>query len=148
MSDISDHKVDFKILIRAEPQNVYDAFTTTEGLDGWFTRGAHIDPKPGGEIIFRWKNWGPDHYNGENSGPVLEADRPARFVFRWKSDNLKYMNTVEINFKAAEQGTLVRLIEYGFPDSNAGIRDLADRSAGWGQALTLMKFYIEHGVRY
>lgn len=141
-------KVDFSILVRAEPERVYDALATGDGLDAWFTTGASVDARPGGSIHFRWKDWGLKNYTGSNDGPVLEAARPKRFVFQWRVDSASYRTTVEIDFEPVEGGTIVRLIEYGYEDSPAGRRDFLARVSGWAHVLTLMKFYLEHGVKY
>jgi uncharacterized protein YndB with AHSA1/START domain len=140
--------VRFTTLVRATPEQVYDAIATSEGLDAWFTSGATVDARPGGQIQFRWKDWGFDKYTGENGGPVLEARRPVRFVFQWKVDTDSYFTTVEIDFEPVEGGTLVRLVEYSYEDTPTGLKDMLARASGWGEALTLMKFYVEHGVRY
>lgn len=144
----SSQKVDFHSLIRTRPERAYDAIATSEGLDAWFTTGAVVDAKPGGTIQFRWENYGPDGYDGENGGPVLEARRPERFVFQWRADSGLYDTTVEIDFERHEEGTMVRLVEYGYEDSPTGMQDLLNRATGWGCVLTLMKFYLEHGVTY
>ncbi len=104
-------RVDFSILVRAEPQRVYDALATGEGLDAWFTTGASVDARPGGRIQFRWRDWGLKNYTGSNDGPVLEAARPKRFVFQWRVDSAPYRTTVEIDFERAANGTIVRLTE-------------------------------------
>ena len=143
-----DRKVEFNTLVRAQPEHVYDAIATANGLDGWFTQGASVDPQAGGQILFRWKNYGLDQYTGENGGPILEAKRPKRFVFKWKADSGLYLTTVEINFTATELGTIVRLTESGYEDSPVGVQDFLNRVSGWAQVLTLMKFYVEHGVTY
>lgn len=148
MAKTRDEKVNFKTLVRVKPERAYDALATGEGLDEWFTTGASVDARPGGSIHFRWKDWGLDRYSGENSGPVLEARRPERFVFQWKADSGSYHTTVEISFEPVEEGTIVRLIEYGYEETSAGMQDLLNRVSGWAQVLTLMKFYLEHGVGY
>lgn len=68
--------------VAAAPEKVYDAIATAEGLEAWFTHGATVDARRNGSILFRWKDWGPDHFTGEDGGPVLEAQRPSRFVFQ------------------------------------------------------------------
>lgn len=143
-----DEKVRVTILVRATPGRVYDAIATAEGLDAWFTTGATVDARPGGHIHFRWRDWGFDKYTGENGGPVLEARRPERFVFQWKVDTDSYNTTVEFDFEPVEQGTVVRLVEYSYEDTPTGLKDMLARASGWGEALTLMKFYVEHGVKY
>lgn len=134
--------------VRADPERVYAAFTSAQGLDGWFTQGSSVDAYPGGEIRFRWVEWGPDRVSAEDGGPVLEASYPQRFVFRWQPDDPSYFTTVEVDFEAVEGGTVVRLREHGFRDTPAGRRACLDCAAGWGEALTLLKFHIEHGLRY
>jgi len=148
MNNIIDEKVVFNTLVRAEPGVVYDAMTTAAGLDGWFTTGASVDARPGGRINFRWENWGLDRYTGELGGPVLEAQRPERFVFQWKVDYGSYNTTVAIDFEAVKEGTVVRLTEYGYENDSLMIKNMLNRASGWAQALTIMKFYLEHGVTY
>ena len=138
----------FKTLIRAKPEPIYDALATSEGLDAWFTTGATMDAKPGGGIVFRWENWGTDKFTGEIEGSVLEANRPERFVFRWRADSGGYDTTVEIDIEPHPEGSLIQLVEYGYEDGPVGTQDLMNRHSGWAQALTLMKFYVEHGVTY
>ena len=148
MGLMMDRKVEFSTLVRAHPEQVYDAIATANGLDGWFTEGAVVDGNAGGQILFRWKNYGMKNYTGENSGRIIEACRPHRFAFQWNADSGLYMTTVEIEFAPVNQGTAVHLVEYGYEDNSAGRQDFLDRVSGWAQALTLMKFYVEHGITY
>ena len=74
-------EIRFSTFVRAPRELVYGAMTSSDGLDAWFTTGAAVDPTPGGRMVWRWRDWGPN-------------------------------------------------------------------AAGWGEALTLMKVYVEHGVRY
>ena len=141
-------KVDFYSLMKVAPERAFDAVATSEGLDAWFTTGAEVEAKAGGHIQFRWKDYGPDRYSGENGGPVLESRRSERFVFQWTADSGGYDTTVEIDFKPHEEGTMVHLVEHGYEDSPTGMQDLLNRATGWGCVLTLMKFYLEHGVTY
>ncbi len=135
-------------LIRAAPEKVYDAFTTGQGLDAWFTQGAEVVPHPGGAIRFRWVDWGPDRIHAQDVGRVLEAQRPVRFVFQWHPDEPDYATTVKVDFKAESGYTIVRLREVGFRDTPSGRAAFANCATGWGEALTLLKFYVEHGLRY
>jgi uncharacterized protein YndB with AHSA1/START domain len=148
MAKTIDEKVDFTTLVRALPERVYDAITTSEGLNSWFTTEASVDAVAGGRIGLRWRDWGYGRYTGENGGPVLHADRPTRFSFQWKADSGSYDTTVDIAFKQVPEGTIVILTEYGYQDTSAGLKDLVNRATGWGEALTLMKFWVEHGNKY
>jgi len=134
-----------KILIRADREKVFDAMTTAHGLDQWFTHGSSVDRRPGGMLTFRWKDWGADKYTGEAKCPIVDVEVPKKFVFKWWED---HYTTVEIDFEETSEGTLVRLNEYGYEDSQEGHRRLIECATGWGEALTLLKFFCEHGVIY
>jgi uncharacterized protein YndB with AHSA1/START domain len=41
-----------RVGIAATPQRLFEAFTTTEGLSGWWTRGVEGDPSLGGTLRF------------------------------------------------------------------------------------------------
>ena len=143
-----DAEIVHDIFVRASPEKVYDGLATAAGLDGWFTEGATVDARAGGEIRFRWKEWGPNKVTGSDGGPVLEAERPRRFVFQWRPDDESYATTVEITFEPVEGGAVVRLRERGYHDTPNGLKAMLDCAAGWGEALALWKFYVEHGLRY
>jgi uncharacterized protein YndB with AHSA1/START domain len=148
VAKLIDAEITQATLIRATPEAVYDALTTPEGLDSWFTVGSETDPRPGGQIIFRWKDWGPDMFSGESVAPVLEAVRGKRLVFQWRPDTPDYFTTIEIDFETVEEGTIVRLREHGYHDTPSGRAALMECATGWGEALALVKFYVEHGLRY
>jgi uncharacterized protein YndB with AHSA1/START domain len=148
MPQLIENEIKHSILVRAVPEIVYDAIATAEGLDGWFTTGATVDARPGGQIIFRWKDWGPDRVTAEDGGPILEAIRPKRFVFQWHPDGPSYATRVEMDFEPADGGTIIRLRERGYQDTPGGLRAMLDCATGWGEALALCKYFVEHGVRY
>ena len=83
--------------------------------------------------------------HGRGRGPVLEARRPERFVFRWQA--ALGGTTVEIDFAEHADGTLIRLREHGYRDTPEGWEQHTSCATGWGEALTLLKFWVEHSVR-
>jgi len=150
MTQIMDVEVVHSTLVRAPIEKVYDSITTGEGLDSWFTQGASVDRRPGGKIHFRWDGERTAITEGiiEDGGPILEAIRPSSFVFQWSPDNNTYYTTVELVFKEEEKGTRVTVKESGFQDTLEGRKALIGCSTGWGEALTMLKYYLEHGVKY
>lgn len=142
-----DLEVRHAVLVHASREDAWRALATGPGLDEWFTSGAEVDARPGGRIDFRWRDWGVDRYTGEDSGPVLDAAPPARLVFQWHPGGPKYATTVTLTLEAGPRGTVIRVVERGFPDTAAGLRTLIGNATGWGEALALLKCRLEHGVR-
>ncbi|OLS29155.1 MAG: hypothetical protein HeimAB125_22940 [Candidatus Heimdallarchaeota archaeon AB_125] len=148
MTDIFDTEIIHTTIIKSSIEKVFDALTTAEGLDSWFTRGAKVDRKVGGEIHFRW---GIDRSNItggiiEDGGPILEVDIPNSFKFQWYPDNPSYATNVHLKFEEDVQGTKVTVKEYGFKNTPEGRKALLGCATGWGEALTLVKFFLEHNV--
>jgi uncharacterized protein YndB with AHSA1/START domain len=142
MTERIDVEAKHKAFIRASREKVYDAFATTEGINAWFTEGGRVDARPGGTMTFRFVDWGPDKINAEFSGRVVEARRPERFVFQWGIEKPEEATTVELTFEENDGGTIVTVREYGF----ARIDQALGNAGGWGEALTLARFWVEHGI--
>ncbi len=45
-------------------------------------------------------------------------------------------------------GTVLRLTEQGHANDSKGRAMALECAAGWGEAITLLKFYLEHGITY
>jgi uncharacterized protein YndB with AHSA1/START domain len=141
-------KIQHATFIKASPEKVYDTITSAREWDAFFTTGMGLEPKEGGKIIFRWKDWGPDLYTGSADGNVLAAEEPNRFVFEWFPTDKEHPTTITFALKGGKGGTTVRLTEEGYSDTDKGRCMILECAAGWGEALTLLKFYIEHGITY
>lgn len=139
-----------KTYVHAGPGRVWDAVATAEGLDGWFTAGARVVARPEGHIHFRWRDWGADRINSEAFCPVIDAQPPSRLVFRWTplASVPDHVTTVELDLERHGDGTVVHLAERSYPLSEAGLRAYRAGAVAWGEALTLLKFWVEHGLRY
>jgi uncharacterized protein YndB with AHSA1/START domain len=137
------------VFIRAPRAKVWAALTTGQAMDAWWgTRGSEIDLRPGGKLTLRWRGWGPERdINADRECDVVEVVPPKRFVFRW-GETADKMTTVEFELEERPDGTLVRLREHGFAPTAKGRESFEGNSLGWGEAATLIKFYVEHGVRY
>lgn len=50
---MSPPEIRMATLVRAPRERIYDALTQAAELDAWFTSGAEVDPRPGGEMLWR-----------------------------------------------------------------------------------------------
>ena len=73
------------------------------------------------------------------------VDGCTKFAFRWGT---KMPSIVEFNLAERHGGTVVHLKEFDYPNSDQGLENILECAAGWGEALTLLKFYLELGVVY
>ena len=144
MTEIIQEPIVQRTFIKAAPEKVYDTITSSAGWDAFFTSGMEVDPKPGGRIVFRWKDWGPDRYTLDAPGRVTEAARPKRFVFEWG----RVPTTITFELTPLGDGTLVHLTERGYKNTPEGRRNMLECACGWGEAVTLLKFWLEQGVVY
>ncbi len=146
MSNPLDCKIRQRTFIAATPETVFDTITSADEWNRFFTTGMVLEPRPGGICSFAWKDWGPDKYTLTVPGRVVEIERPTLFGFQWGSEG--NATTIRIEFASADGGTVVTLTEEGYQDTPEGRAMIVECAAGWGEALTLLKFYIEHGVVY
>lgn len=139
----------YATLVRADPGRGYGAFATAEGLDGWFTTGAIVEVRAEGGFRFGGEI-GAERLTLESGGRMIEADRPKRVLFRWNSvpEEPESLTTVELTFEPDLRDIIVRVRDGVFPHTDAGWRMFCDCYGDWGEAPTLMKFYVEHGVGY
>ena len=145
MTQIISHKIQQRTFIKLAIEDVYNAVTTPKIWNSFFTTGMEIDLKEGGAMKFKWENWGPDFYTLEVPCKVLACDKPKLFAFEWGSI---MVSTVEFHLASQYGGTVITLKEYGYPNTENGLSNMLDCASGWGEALTLMKFYLEHGIVY
>lgn len=138
----SDPVVRHRLIVRAGSRKIWNALTTTE-LEAWFATRVLIQwPKT---IHIRWKDWGPDKYTGDATWTIEEATPHGHFAFRWRSHPSHPETRVDIRLVPHGPITRVEFQETGFGDD----MDAAMANAtGWGEAMTLLKFYVEHGIAY
>ena len=134
--------------IAAPIEKVYDMIASADGWNAFFTTGMELDARPGGKMIWRWRDWGPHFYSIDADAEVVRADRPDLFAFKWYPVGNEIATTIEFKLTAKHGGTVVELTESGYPDTDAGRAMILECASGWGEALTLLKFYIEHGLVY
>ena len=146
MSSLRLPNIECTTYIDVSPAQVYATLTSGHGWDAWFTYHTKLDPYPGGQVQFHWKDFGPYHLSLDARGIVLEAEPRRRFVFQWSVASIP--TTVSIAMEELGGGTLVKLREEGHSPTDQDLAVLVDCAIGWGEALTRLKYYLEHGITY
>lgn len=148
MTEMFDKEIRHQSLIFATPERIYDTITSGAGWNAFFTAETEIDPRPEGRIVFRWKDWGPHNYSVSAEGKVHQAERPGLFSFEWYPVDREHPTLITFKLTPGESGTIVSVTESGYPNTPAGREMILECATGWGEAVTLLKFYLEHGVTY
>lgn len=95
------HKVD----LRATAEEVYQACTTTAGLEGWLADRAAAEPEPGGDLRLEWDSREPVTGN-------FALCNPERFILMiWKGERPSLVS-IRLEGESCEEGreiTEVRL---------------------------------------
>jgi uncharacterized protein YndB with AHSA1/START domain len=130
--------------INAPVERTYASLTTAEGWNSWFTSETTLDLRPGGKIRLVWKNWGVENMDVEDGGAILEVRPNDRFSFHWQTDISQ--TKVTFTLQRRGEGTLLTVTDAGWKADE--VNRFLGCAVGWGEAITLLKFYLEHGVIY
>lgn len=141
-------EINHKTYIKVPVEKVYKTISTSQGWNAWFTDETSlvINPDGTGDLRLRWTNFSSENETIEDGGKILEAIPNKRFVFQWSPG--EQSSTVTFNFEPYKEGTLVILHETGYTNSERDLKACIDCATGWGEALTLLKIYLEHGIVY
>ena len=135
-------------VLPATPDEVFDAYTDAEKQKTWFsildtTPGIveiEVDLRVGGKQV---AVWGPDRdtlFHEEQTFLVIE--RPHRLVTESSGsspDGLTMTTQVEVTFEAVDGGTLVTVLQSGFP--SVEVRDFFTEYA-WVGAFDRIEAYL------
>lgn len=134
------------VFVAAPINKVFEVVTDSKHLDRYFTTGMELDPRVGGACNFKWEDRGPDLISLESPGRVIEIDPPRRFVFEWGRPGERTI--AALSLETRRNGTVLSVLEDGYPQTEDGLRSILECSAHWGELLALIKFYVEYGVTY
>ncbi|HBS28393.1 MAG TPA: hypothetical protein DEB06_02835 [Phycisphaerales bacterium] len=138
MSTAAEHEVVVERMIKASPQRIFRALTDAGELEKWFFSECRTDPRAGGDYRFKWRSPDEPDRDHDRFGSYLEFIPDERLVFEWLGEPTgrfalpKGMRSiVTITLAKRAEGTLLRLVHTGWPDTqqSAALRD--SHASGW-----------------
>jgi uncharacterized protein YndB with AHSA1/START domain len=108
--------------------------------------GDYAPSRGRGSITLRWVNFGAGYRTTEDGGPVVDVVANRRFAFQWSPAG--HPTTVRFDLEERGPGTIVSVHEDGYLATSSDFAILVGCAVGWGEALTLLKYFLEHKVNY
>src|ERR1700680_4052276 len=93
-------EIERDIVFPASPAEVWEALTDPERLEEWFASEAELDPRPGGEGVFRWGG------GDEGRAVAREMEPQERLVLDWEDDG-----QVVLELEEVDGGTRLHVVE-------------------------------------
>lgn len=131
------YEITFQRTVSVPVEKAFEAFSTAEGLNAWFTTGSVVDLHVGG----RYSTADGD------TGEFKKVEPNQRLVFTWEQPQHAPGSSVEVLFEDRGDRCVVNLTHRKL-GSKADADDL--KTGSWNWALDSLKSYLEtgSGVKY
>jgi uncharacterized protein YndB with AHSA1/START domain len=124
-------------IVRVPPARVYEAVSSVEGLNEWWTRAASGTPAPDAEYEL---DFGPGYVW---RAVVTKAEPPRAFELRLVEADADWTDTiVGFELDGIDGGTRVRFHHLGWPEANPHYRTSCHC---WALYLRVLRRHLEHG---
>ncbi len=132
-----------RISIQAAPERVYQALATVDGIRGWWTRDADLEPQTGGRGEFRFSGGPCGSVATQVRVDALEpAARVAWTVLQSGAPGGWEGTTIAFDLRADGDGTVLSFAHRGFAQESDG---MATCSTGWALYLMSLQQFVETG---
>lgn len=149
--DTQKKEIEKSIIVPASVEQVWQAWTTAEGLQTFFAPKAVVDPKPGGEFSIIFTPDAPEGQRGAEGMRVLKLSFEEKFSFSWNNppqfEKIRDKQTrVTVSFKPTDDGkTVVTLVHDRFKKGKAWSEAYAYFDDAWEVVLGRLQHRFEVG---
>ena len=139
-------RIEREIVINAPQNRVWAVLTEADHVTGWFGDLAEVDLRPGGKMVFGWKEFGNHHARIERVEPQ------GFFSYRWtRATGVEpgAGNSTLVEFTLTPDGprTRLRVVETGFASLDASEEEkgtaVKENTEGWISELGELQEYAE-----
>lgn len=133
-----------EVVVGAEPERVWEAWTTEEGLEGFFAPACSVDLRVGGAYEVYFDPSAPAGRRGAEGTRVLALDPPRMLAFTWISkpgmEVREQRTSVVVRLdRLAEGRTRVRLENTGYGVGSDWDEALAYFTRAWPSVLDALR---------
>jgi uncharacterized protein YndB with AHSA1/START domain len=139
-------RIEREIVINAPRDRVWAVLTEADHVARWFGDSARVDLRPGGKMVFGWKEHG-SHY-----ARVEKVEPPGFFSYRWaRAPGAEPVagNSTLVEFALVPEGSGTRLlvVETGFDRLDVSEEEkgtaVKENTEGWTSELGELREYAE-----
>ena len=131
------HVIEQEFPIKAAPERVFAAISSSAGLDAWWTLTSACEPAPGATYAL---GFGPE-YQWVAIASVFDPSRAFELTMTTSDDDWRG-SRVRFDLSPTPLGTSVRFTHAGWPEAHAHYRTSAHC---WALYLRLLRRYVETG---
>lgn len=148
-----EKELKFEIVIDAPPADVYNAWSTTEGIKTFFAPGGEVELKLFGKYHIYFFPEAPEGKRGAEDEKVISFEENKMISFTWGfPPSLPYLRAnqktiVNIRFEGTEDGnTLMKFIQSGWGEGDEWRKGYEYFTEAWGEVvLPRLKKRFEEG---
>jgi uncharacterized protein YndB with AHSA1/START domain len=139
-------RIEREIVINASQNRVWAVLTEADHVTGWFGDLAEVDLRPGGKMVFGWKESGNHHARVERVEPQ------GFFSYRWaRATGVEPVagNSTLVEFTLTPDGprTRLRVVETGFASLDVSEQEkgnaVRENTEGWISELGELQDYAK-----
>lgn len=130
----------FKETVRAEPKEVYYAFTNQALLNQWLCNDARINASKNGRLYLYWNQ---GYYT---VGEFTEVEENKSLAFSWCGKAESAVSHVTVNLEANGGGTKVQITHDGLGTGEEWQDSITELTNGWQNGLANLKSVLEQGL--
>ncbi len=127
-------------LVKASPERLHRAFTSSDELNNWFCNNSFIQAREGGAYLFIWNQ---EQYSA--TGLIKELVTNEKLVLTWRSTwqgtESDYPEIFTVTFDEVDEGTNVTLHHEGMPEEGK-----ESYNWQWNKRLDDLKQFVETGA--
>jgi len=149
-ANAAERTLEKTVLVAAPIDEVWKAWTTTEGITSFFSPAAHIDARPDGPFEIFFNPYAPPGGKGGDGMRVLAVQAPRMISFTWNAppslpEIRSQRTSVVVRLKpVGERETEVTLHHSGWGDGGQWDETFKYFDNAWGRVLaTLQKRFAE-----
>lgn len=150
-ADAAERAIDKQVLVAAPIAQVWQAWTTREGIVGFMAPGAEVDPRPGGAFDIQFDPLAAPGQRGADGMQFMALQPPTMLSFTWNApphlpEARSQRTLVVLRLTPEGEGsTRVSLHHVGWGDGGQWDQAYAYFDGAWGQVLGNLKKRFDSG---